>query len=86
MSYSTNYPPPEPVATIFPLELLTGQRPGMRLAAHAEEEEPPLDLNVKIVPEKTSNKDVSTAYYLFTAFNIIVALYHIVRFILTGSI
>ena len=80
----TNYPPSEPVATIFPLELLTGQRPGMRLAAHAEE--PPLELTVKIAPEKTSNKDVATAYYLFTAFNIVVALYHIVHFILKGSI
>ena len=82
--YKTNYPPPEPVATIFPLELLTGQRPGMRLAAHAEE--PPLELTVNIEPEKTSNKDVATAYYLFTAFNIVVALYHIVHFILKGSI
>ena len=84
MSYSTNFPPKNPVATIFPRGLLTGQRPGARLAAHAEE--PPLDLTVKIEPEKTSNKDVETAYYLFTTFNIVVALYHIVRFILTGSI
>ena len=80
----TNYPPSEPVITIFPLELLTGQRPGMRLAAHAEE--PPLDLTVKIEPKKTTNKDVETAYYLFTAFNIVVALYHIIHFILKGSI
>ena len=80
----TNYPPPEPVLTIFPRELLAGQRPGMRIAAHAEEA--PLDLTVKIAPEKTSNKDVATAYYLFTAFNIVIALYHIVKFILTGSI
>lgn len=80
----TNYPPSEPVVTIFPLELLTGQRPGMRLAAHAEE--PPLDLTVKIEPKKTTNKDVETAYYLFTAFNIVVALYNIIHFILKGSI
>lgn len=80
----TNYPPSEPVVTIFPLELLTGQRPGMRLTAHAEE--PPLDLTVKIEPKKTTNKDVETAYYLFTAFNIVVALYHIIHFILKGSI
>ena len=82
--YKTNYSPPEPVATILPLNLLTGQRPGMRLAAHAEE--PPLELTVNIEPKKTTNKDVATAYYLFTAFNIVVALYHIVHFILTGSI
>ena len=81
---NTNYPPSEPVATIFPLEQLAGQRPGMRLAAHAEE--PPLDLTVKIEPKKTTNKDVETAYYLFTAFNIVVALYHIIHFILKGSI
>lgn len=80
----TNYPPPEPVATILPLNLLTGQRPGMRLTAHAEE--PPLELTDNIEPKKTTNKDVATAYYLFTAFNIVVALYHIVHFILKGSI
>ena len=84
MSYSTNYPPPEPVATIFPLELLTGQRPGMRIAARAEE--PPLELTVNIEPKKAANKDVATAQYLFTAFNIVVALYHIIHFILKGSI
>ena len=81
----TNYPPSEPVITIFPLELLTGQRPGMRIAASADETKP-LDLTVKIEPKKTSNKDVATAYYLFTAFNIVVALYHIIHFILKGSI
>ncbi len=56
----------------------------MRLAAHAEE--PPLELTVNIEPKKAANKDVATAQYLFTAFNIVIALYHIVRFILTGSI
>ena len=80
----TNYPPPEPVATIFPLELLTGQRPGTRIAAHAEE--PSLELTVNIEPKKAANKDVDTAQYLFTAFNIVVALYHIIHFILKGSI
>ena len=80
----TNYPPSEPVLTIFPRELLAGQRPGMRIAAHAEE--PPLELTVNIEPKKTTNKDVATAYYLFTAFNIVVALYHIVHFILKGSL
>ena len=81
---NTNYPPSEHVATIIPLELLTGKRPGMRLADHAEE--PPLELTVNIEPEKTTNKDVATAYYFFTTFNIVVALYHIVHFILKGSI
>lgn len=62
-----------------------GHFQGARLAASAVEE-PPLDLTVKIEPKKTTNKDVETAYYLFTAFNIVVALYHIIHFILKGSI
>ena len=61
-----------------------GHFQGARLAAHAEE--PPLELTVNVEPEKTTNKDVATAYYLFTAFNIVVALYHIIHFILKGSI
>lgn len=62
-----------------------GQFQGARLSASAVEE-PPLELTVNVEPEKTTNKDVATAYYLFTAFNIVVALYHIIHFILKGSI
>jgi hypothetical protein len=85
MSYSTNFPPKNPVATIFPRGLLAGRIPGARLAVAADESKP-LDITVHIKEKKSSNKDVETAYYLFTTFNIVVALYHIVHFILKGSI
>lgn len=84
MPYNTNFPPAalDPLFAI--LRRAQNEMPGTRFATHAEE--PPLELTVNIEPKKTANKDVATAYYLFTTFNIVVALYHIVHFILKGSI
>ena len=84
MPYNTNFPPAAPDPLFAILRRAQNETPGTRLAAHAEEQPPAV--TVKIAPEKTSNKDVETAYYLFTAFNIVVAFYHIVKFILTESI